>query len=183
MDIGRTEGGHRPDSNRLINRLAFENPMEPGFADFPRSPSFRRFVTIGSALGAMGMCGSLAMLTCGDQGFEFHWRSFVPFVAAAGAAVSWAFWRVVFRLIDQAVETAAAWRRLWIAVAIIMAFAFAAFLYPIRCVSAEVRGDVLIGLFAAVAVLSFAGWALRSLVRAFERASEDDPGAKPGGPP
>lgn len=156
--------------------------MEADAADFPRSPGFRRFVSAGAAAGAAGMCGSLAMLTCGDQGFEFHWKPVVPVAAAGGAAVAWLFWRIVFGLVDRAVEPTAARRTLWTAVAVLMAMALAAFLYPIRCVSAEVRGDVLIGLAAAVAVLSAAGWALRSLVRAFEKASDEDAGGgKPGG--
>lgn len=119
---------------------------------------------------------SLAVLKPTDHGFEFKWSPYAPVAFATGAALAWAYWRLVFRLALREADPVLSARRLKQAVIGLLALGVLTFLYPLRYVAEERRTDVLIGLGAAIVALSGVGWMVRTVVVMLEsEPGPDDP--------
>jgi hypothetical protein len=84
-----------------------------------------------------------------------------------GASAGWYLWLLIGRL---EMHPAPATRQRLVAFCVLLLVAgLAVFAYPFRFVPPEKFRDVLIGLVAALLVLSFAGWMLFRLFRALNR--------------
>src|SRR5690348_16958349 len=90
-----------------------------------------------------------------------------------GAAAGSYLWQLIGRLEKQ--PSPAARKRVVLYCLGLLIGGLAVFAYPFRFVPREKFRDVLIGLVAALAVLSFAGWMLFLLFRALNRG-ESAPG-------
>jgi len=124
---------------------------------------FRRLVTAASAAGMGGVVGSLATVRQGPHGFEFHWTALAIPGFVAGALIACLYWAMIFRFSARAGSQRG---RRWIAVAsvLLMGLAVGAFLYPIRFIPEQKRGEVIIGLAAAVTVLGGIGYLIHTIV-------------------
>ena len=134
---------------------------------------FRLLVMVSSALGMGGVISSLTLLSRGPHGFEFHWTGLAIPGFVLGMMVSTGYWAIVFRLSAQ--SSLRGPRFLAFASGIMLVFALVAFLYPIRFIPEQKRSDVVIGLCAAVVVLSTVGYIIHSIVRGLEQESQDTP--------
>ena len=92
-----------------------------------------------------------------------------------GAAAGWFLWVLIGRL--EANPSVAARRGLVVYCVLLSLGGLAVFAYPFRFVPPEKFRDVLIGLVAALIVLSFAGWMLFRLFKALSKG--DSPSEPP----
>lgn len=141
-------------------------------APLERDPFFRTVVVGSSAFGLGMLFASLSVLEQGDYGFQFHWTLLAIPAFLAGAALGWAYWRMVFLLALNQVDPRVAQRRVKAAVLGLLVIAILSFLYPLRFVSPTRRGDVLIGLSIAVAALSTVGFFIWTVARMLQSEAD-----------
>jgi hypothetical protein len=138
---------------------------------FNAERAFKRLIV---TLTALGFGGTLALLACLGRGrvqaFDFHWHWSAMIWGALGISAAVWFWRQVWRVEANNVKPER--RRLLFRGAVLCAGAVAGFFYPIIFVPREHLGEVLIGLAAAVAVLSLIAWVIHKLIRML---SSDEP--------
>lgn len=141
---------------------------------------FRALVMLASAVGMGGVVASLTTLRQGPFGFEFHWTSLAIPAFVAGALVACGYWALIFRYSSRAGSVGG---RRWIGGAsiVLLLMAVVAFLYPIRFIPEQKRGDVIIGLSAAVVVLSGIGYLIHTIVKWLDQdageTGDDGPGS------
>lgn len=140
-----------------------------------------RVVMVGSsALGSGALLASLTVIRQGRLGIEFVWSNLAIPAFLLGALLCCGFWWLVFRLEARQGDEQRQRRRLLVASAALLLLAFGAFIYPMRFVVPERRTDVLIGLGAAIAVLSVVGFMIRTVVKWLEEeADQTDSPAPP----
>jgi len=152
-----------------------DNPPVPLHED----ATFRGLVMAASALGMGGMVASLATVRQGPHGFEFHWTALAIPGFVAGALIGCLYWAMIFRF--SARSGAHGGRRpVAIASAFLLVLAMAVFLYPIRFIPDQKRGDVIVGLAAAIVVLGGIGFLIHTIVRWLEQ--DDAEAAEREGP-
>lgn len=130
--------------------------------------TFRRILMAASAAGMGGVVASLTTVRQGPHGFEFHWTALAIPGFAAGALVACLYWAMIFRFSARASSRRG---RRWITTAsvLLIVLAVGAFLYPIRFIPEQKRGEVIIGLSAAVVVLGGIGYIIHTIVRWLEQ--------------
>lgn len=131
--------------------------------------TFARIASFATALSFAVVLGSVACLVWSPNaglGFRWRWTALVWMVIGASAGVY--LWQLIGRLERQ--PGPAARKRLVLYCLVLLVGGLAVFAYPFRFVPPEKFRDVLIGLMAALAVLSFAGWMLFVLFRALNRS-------------
>lgn len=144
---------------------------------------FRGLVMVSSGLGFGGVVGSLTLLQDGPYGFEFHWSSWAIPGFFLGAVVSTIYWWFVFHFSARS-ALGAGRRTIYALSGVLLFLSLLAFLYPVRFIPAAKRGDVIIGLTAAIVVLGTIGYLIRTIVRWLEQdtaEAEDDPPEDPPG--
>jgi hypothetical protein len=130
---------------------------------------FGRIASTATALSFAVVLGSVACLEWSPSaGLGFRWQWPALLWMFIGAAAGWYLWRLLGRL--EANPSQAARKRLVVYCLVLVVGGLAAFAYPFRFVPAEKFRDVLIGLVAALVVLSFSGWMLFRLFRALNRS-------------
>jgi FtsH-binding integral membrane protein len=137
--------------------------------DLARIVQFASAVSLG---GTAAFLYSLKSVTPNLR-LEFSLGTVVAFVVAA--ALSWFFWRFVFRLAstrqNRPGRSGAAWFAT-IAAALLVVTA-AAFAYSVKDVGREKLGEVAIGAGAAILVLSFFGFIIWRVGRFFSEESDE----------
>jgi drug/metabolite transporter (DMT)-like permease len=106
-------------------------------------------------------------------GFRWRWEALLWMVL--GAAAGWYLWVLIDRL--EAAPNLKTRKQLVFYCVLLLLGGLAVFAYPFRFVPPEKFRDVLIGLAAALFVLSFAGWMLFRLFRALSKS--DSPSQQP----
>jgi len=137
--------------------------------------AFRTLVMLGSAAGMGGMVASLTTLKQGPYGFEFHWSNLAIPGFVAGALISCLYWAMIFRYSARA-GSASGRRFVGIASMTLLALAVVAFLYPIRFIPEQKRGDVIVGLAGAIVVLGGIGYLIHTIVSWLEQDAEENDG-------
>ncbi len=133
---------------------------------------------LASAAGMGGVVASLTTLRQGPYGFEFHWSNLAIPGFVAGALISCLYWALIFRFSTRMGSTGGR-RSIVIASLTLLALAMVAFLYPIRFIPDEKRGDVIVGLSAAIVVLGGIGFVIHTIVRWLEQDGEENGGEAP----
>ena len=128
-----------------------------------RSAALRWVIIGSSAFGAGMLFASLTGLEQGAAGLEFHVRLLSVPAFIVGSVVASAYWWLVFHL-GAGKDDRSARRQLHAASGLILLLALAIFMYPLRFVTPEKRGDVLIGLAIAVGALSCVGFMIATVV-------------------
>ena len=128
---------------------------------------FQRIVEIATAVGLGTVFGCMGCLEWKEyQGPSFHWHWPVLLCTGAGVFAGIYFWRQIWHAQDAPPGGSRAYLiKAWAALA---AASTATFIYSVRTFRWENFKDVLLGVFAASAVLSFVGWAIFRLMRLFE---------------
>lgn len=121
-----------------------------------------------SALGMGGVVASLATVRQGPYGFEFHWTPLAIPGFVAGALIGCLYWALIFRF-SARTGSRSGRRSILAASLVLMGLALVAFLYPIRFIPDEKRGEVIIGLSAAIVVLGGIGYVIHTLVQWLEQ--------------
>lgn len=130
---------------------------------------FWRIASVSTALSFAVVLGSVACLGWSPSaGLGFGWRWTALIWMIVGAAAGLYLWQLIGRLEKQPGPVAR--KRLVLYCLALLVGGLAVFAYPFRFVPPEKFRDVLIGLVAALAVLSFAGWMLFLLFRALNRS-------------
>lgn len=130
---------------------------------------FARIAAVATALSFAVVLGSVACLAWSPgAGLGFRWRWTALPGMAVGAAAGWYLWALIGRLEEH--PGPASRRRLVLYGLLLLLGGLAIFAYPFRYVPPEKFRDVLIGLVAALAVLSFSGGMLFLLFRALSRS-------------
>ena len=111
---------------------------------------FLKIVTRSTALGFAFAAASLEALRSTPDGFAFHVSAMTFVAAAAGAGLTFGYWRLVARS-----RRWARWGNFFLALA-----GVALFFYPLRFVSSAKLPDIGVGLFVAACAISFGGWLL-----------------------
>ncbi len=137
--------------------------------------TFRAMVMAGSAAGMGGMVASLTTLKQGPYGFEFHWSNLAIPGFVAGALISCLYWAMIFRYSARS-GSASGRRFVGIASMTLLALAVVAFLYPIRFIPDQKRGDVIVGLSGAIVVLGGIGYLIHTIVSWLEQDAEENDG-------
>lgn len=135
--------------------------------------TFRLLVMLASAAGMGGVVASLTTLRKGPYGFEFHWTNLAIPGFVAGALISCLYWALIFRFSSR-IGSAGGRRSIVIASVTLLVLALVAFLYPIRFIPDDKRGDVIIGLSSAIVVLGGIGFGIHTIVRWLEQDSEEN---------
>lgn len=134
---------------------------------------------LSSAAGMGGVVASLTTLRQGSYGFEFHWTNLAIPAFVAGALISSLYWAMIFRYSARAGSTRG---RRWIVSASVtlLGLAVVAFLYPIRFIPDQKRGDVIVGLAAAVVVLGGIGFLIHTIVGWLEQDTRENAAEEQG---
>lgn len=130
---------------------------------------FSRIAAAGTGLSFAIVLGSIACVVWSPgAGLGFRWRWVALPWMALGAAAGWYLWVLIGRL--EAAPTSRTRKHLVLYCMLLLLGGLAIFAYPFRFVPQEKFRDVLIGLAAALFVLSFAGWMLFRLFRALSKS-------------
>jgi hypothetical protein len=130
---------------------------------------FERIAAVATASGFALVMGSAACVgPAGTQGLAFHWHWSALILGAVGLVAGWHLWSLIWRVeADPKGKPRRRLSRYCVALGIGAVLVFA---YPFRFVAPDKFRDVLLGLAAAIAVLSLIGWMIIQLVKGF---SED----------
>ncbi len=141
--------------------------------EFAADPLFRWLVSAGSSAAIGGMLASLAAVGRGPAGkLVFAWNGWVPVLFAAGSALGWIFWKLIWRA--QSDKTLASRRQLQAFAGFLGLMAMGSFAYPLRFLQAERRHDVFFGLGLAIVVLSAFGVLIYKTIRWVESGEPKD---------
>ena len=152
------------------------NDSPSGPAPERTARTFWRIALVATALSFAVVLGSVACLVWSPSaGLGFRWRWIALVWMAVGASAGAYLWQLIGRLDEH--PSPAARKRLVLYCLVLLVGGLAVFAYPFRFVPPEKFRDVLIGLLAALGVLSFAGWMLFLLFRALNRS--DSPRKQP----
>ena len=140
-----------------------------------------RVVQVASAVGLGAVASflfSLKSITPSLQ-FEFSARSLIAGLLAA--ALSWAFWRIAFRLAAARQAAGKTSGPLWFATiaATLIIVTAGGFAYSVKDVGREKLSEVAIGAGIAIAALTFFGYLICRVGRFFTSESEDVETRKP----
>ena len=131
--------------------------------------TFGRIAAVATGLSFAIVLGSVACVDWSPAaGLGFRWRWAALLWMGVGLAAGGYLWLLIGRL--ETAPSHAAQRRLVIYCIVLLLAGLAVFAYPFRFVPPEKFRDVLIGLAAALFVLSFAGWMLFRLFRALSKS-------------
>ncbi|MFO1458834.1 MAG: hypothetical protein U1G08_05450 [Verrucomicrobiota bacterium] len=140
--------------------------------------TFRVLVMLASAVGMGGVVASLTTLKQGQYGFEFHWTNLAIPGFFAGAIIACIYWLMIFRFSARSASGGGR-RPIVIASFALLGASIVAFLYPVRFIPEQKRGDVIIGLSAAIVVLSGIGYLIHTIVRWLDQDGEENSGTDP----
>jgi len=133
---------------------------------------FRRMVIISTALSLAAAYGWLACFDRQPSGdFNFHWRWNAWLWVFIGLGSTLYFWRKIWPPEDRPSATR---REIVKGSAVLTLPGLWWILFPLRFLSGQHFWDVVIGLAAAAAVLTFGAWMVTRLIKAFERSDRED---------
>ena len=139
--------------------------------------TFGRIAATATELSFAIVLGSVACLDWSPSaGLGFRWRWGALLWMFIGVAAGWYLWVLIGRL--ETCPSRATRKGLVVYCVLLLLGGLGVFAYPLRFVPPEKYRDVLIGLVAAIAALSFAGWMLFRLFRALSK-NESPPEAPP----
>jgi hypothetical protein len=163
----------RDDFTRRVGRQQFMVPEN----NFPAPANstdtlFKRIIIVACALSLATMYGWLACVDRQPDGsFNFHWQWIALLWIAIGVVTNAYFWRKVWPSSAQATVT----RKDIFTGAVVLGVPCLWWLtFPLRFLSGQHFWDVMAGLIAAAAVLSFGAWMVIKLIKAFEQSDTDD---------
>jgi hypothetical protein len=134
-----------------------------------------------TAIAFATVLGAVACVDGGSsQGLVFRWRWLALLWMAFGALAGWFLWQAVWAA--DTVGTPRVRRRLMIYLVLLGIGGVAVFVFPITFVPPGQFRDVLTGLIAAVAVLTFVGWMIFHLGRLFSADGAGDRAGKRADP-
>ncbi|HEY4414712.1 MAG TPA: hypothetical protein VGO57_03385 [Verrucomicrobiae bacterium] len=144
---------------------------DPASAVRPSDTLFKRIVIVATALSLAITYGWLACFDRQPSGdFYFHWQWSALLWIAIGLVSNAYFWRKIWPPAGRAAVT----RRGAILGSLALALPCLWWLtFPLRFLSGQHFWDVMSGLIAAAAVLSFGAWMVIKLIKAFEQSDND----------
>jgi uncharacterized protein YfiM (DUF2279 family) len=142
-------------------------------AGFTQEIVLRRIISASTALGFAAALGSAACVERGvNHGLAFRWHWSALAWMTLGVAAAYRLWHLVW--LAQSDATGKARKRLVRYGALLTVGGLGVFVYPMVFVAREQFGDVLIGLIAAFAVLTFVGWMIYRVFQGFIRSDAAD---------